>query len=305
MRPTAGDFGRNAIRRLPLLNGLVHVSLVGLELRQRVMLLDHVKRLLSGQLLSVQWVEPFFEAVHHVRERLLADPTDLAQVLGPADGFGKFLKEEICDDLPRDVNRKAQRALGRKGKVTVYTHALAASRGGLVFRQNPKDGVADHGVGRVLEFDDPAHLSWRQPLKRLPQFNAQRRRVHFSNVSALVGVRIDGFLSSKRCKILAVFQPVTDQPGFGGGTNDDDLQRDHGGLRSLPGARGTRAKYEGCPGNEKRGNQAPVIVRRHRDRFAENSDLIADNNRNDVQSPSVSPCTLCHNNPRRSRSVFI
>jgi len=87
-----------------------------MELRQRIMFLDHVKRFSPDNCSGLQWVEAFFEAVHHVGERLFADPTNLAHVLAPANGFGKFLKEEICDELPRMSTGKRSAPLPERGR---------------------------------------------------------------------------------------------------------------------------------------------------------------------------------------------
>jgi len=123
------------------------------------------------------------------------------------------------------------------------------------------------------------------------------------NRIALVGIRIDGFLSASAAKSSPFFS-LSRTNGLGGGTNDDDLQRTTPVSEACHAPRNL-CKREDCPGNENRGHQAPVIVSRHRDRFAENSELIADNNGNDVPESFCLPCTLCHNDPVVVAAFFI
>src|SRR5208283_2297278 len=92
LRDTRGDFrGSDAESLFPVLDGLVHISLIRVELGQAVMLLDEVER--AGLIAKFPggWIQSLIEPIDGTCQRVFADFATHARILLPAGRLRELL----------------------------------------------------------------------------------------------------------------------------------------------------------------------------------------------------------------------
>ncbi len=192
LRQTCGHIrGGNPVRCFPLRHRLIHIALIGLDLRQRIVFLNHVEWLDLGQALGIG-KEPV-QSFDCLRQRLLTSLAGSAQVLAPIRGLGKFLKQHFREYLPGNVRRELYSALAGQVKIPVVAQVVAHAgrlshilRGCfLLFRKHFQDQVPRR------DLDHACDLPRLQSMQRFSRLRTQAAGVNQTDPAAAARARID------------------------------------------------------------------------------------------------------------------
>ena len=133
--------GGNLVGSLPVLDCLVHISLVSLKLRQRVVRLDHIEWLCGFQSCFVRGFEQLLQPGDSRGQRAFANLADALQVLIPIRRLGEFLEKHISENLSGYIRRIAHRSLAREGEITGLPRTHPLPNAGLILGKKFENDV--------------------------------------------------------------------------------------------------------------------------------------------------------------------
>ncbi len=219
-RHTLGHVGQcYLVRRLPMVDGFAHVTLIGLHKRQGVM---NSQQIVRGVIRDVFGLQHRGNALLRQRNCRLMELANRSQVVIPA---GWLLQGKKCGVDKWHARRNwclAAHGATRSEAHRPVTAGGAAGSGGVrtVVR-------LDHFQNQIScgDLDDAGYFARLQAGQGVSQLGSQIGEGDFSHQAAGVCGGINRFFFGQFAKILAVLQPAKDFLGLALRIHEDQLQR--------------------------------------------------------------------------------